>query len=749
MNRKNISILLLILILALGLRLANVGTQSLWHDEAYSANVSALALGEIFSKQISDPTPPFYYWFLHFWILLFGASETSLRFPSVLFNLAAIFMVFQFGKKYLDEKTAGIAALLFALSPYQIFYSQEARMYSLFVFLSIWSIWEFRRALDKTGWFAWIRFGVVSTLLVYTHAFGVFLLVGLNFFVLDIRLREKKNITPFWLVQIGIVGLFGLWMVPTLDRLSAIGFPFEPWSEWSHFLQTFGYFCCTGWRIPDDRLENLIVFAGSWVFISVIVSSFYFFLRTKNRELPFLWSVGLIPLLLIFSISWVKPIFVPGRYDVAFYPACALLAGYALARFHRVIQIPILIFFLGMNGYFLHSYYLEFKKSSDRELAEYLRKHVDEKDTVIFSNLTHAAANYYFPSKIQKRISFPKSELGFLSKPSLQNEGQFGVNAVDRLAKRLFTKKPADLWFVYNRSPVMNLALMERLNGGFRFEKMIPFSPGRNDNQPEALIHYSWDRNPVRAVVWPEEQLSLTLDCKDNQLCLASLENGTVDRKKIRIEVFPVDRYIHYTEFRMEGDWKISHQWNPYPPPRFNFATALVSSISRDENSSRLIGNFHFEPGFTRIWIHTLAETSYDPSGNSRASVRLEIGDSLEFLNEPSLGSLPSGWVFFPMGSVYRTQGANLPMVFSLVHNGKQARENFDLRGVILNRVDSRESKLTRNRVIAELSPQSTYKLVIPWKGEKFLVWVLTNPKTGRGFDYVLSPRLERQNPKE
>ncbi|EKE12574.1 MAG: hypothetical protein ACD_13C00166G0001, partial [uncultured bacterium] len=84
----------MVLILAVILRLVSLN-QSLWLDEATSANVAVMSLPDFFNKFIpADFHPPLYYLFLMGWSRVFGISEISLRIPSVIFGVATVYFVY-------------------------------------------------------------------------------------------------------------------------------------------------------------------------------------------------------------------------------------------------------------------------------------------------------------------------------------------------------------------------------------------------------------------------------------------------------------------------------------------------------------------------------------------------------------------------------------------------------------------------------------------------------------------------------
>lgn len=127
----------LILIISLGLRLISLN-QSLWLDEAISAQVvKTYSYSDIISKfSPSDFHPPLFYLTLKAWTSVFGFSEIALRFPSVIFSLITIYLVFKYFGFW--------PSLLLAFNPLYLYYSQEARMYSLITLLVFCSFLSFK-----------------------------------------------------------------------------------------------------------------------------------------------------------------------------------------------------------------------------------------------------------------------------------------------------------------------------------------------------------------------------------------------------------------------------------------------------------------------------------------------------------------------------------------------------------------------------------------------------------------------------
>ena len=123
-------ILIAILLIGLFLRVYDLANESMWGDEAFSIYIANLNLSQIFFYP--ENNPPLYFMILHWWINLFGDSEISIRFPSVIFGFLSIFMIYKVGNQIYDKDVGILSSLLLGLSVFHIHYSQEARTYSLY-----------------------------------------------------------------------------------------------------------------------------------------------------------------------------------------------------------------------------------------------------------------------------------------------------------------------------------------------------------------------------------------------------------------------------------------------------------------------------------------------------------------------------------------------------------------------------------------------------------------------------------------
>jgi mannosyltransferase len=140
-------LLLLILLLASFLRFYRIDAQSLWNDEGNSARIAERTLDLILEGAAGDIHPPGYYLLLHGWRALFGHSEFALRSLSTVAGLALVIFTYLLGRYLFGETTGLAAAFLGAVSPFAVYYSQEARMYALLAALSAASTYLLLRLL--------------------------------------------------------------------------------------------------------------------------------------------------------------------------------------------------------------------------------------------------------------------------------------------------------------------------------------------------------------------------------------------------------------------------------------------------------------------------------------------------------------------------------------------------------------------------------------------------------------------------
>ncbi|MGC8827339.1 MAG: glycosyltransferase family 39 protein, partial [Anaerolineae bacterium] len=215
--------LALILLLALALRLYRLDGQSLWADEGNSAALAGRPFAVIAEQAALDIHPPLYYWLLKIWCSFFGRGETALRSLSVLFSLGVVALVYALGAE-LAGPTAGLtAALLAAISPLQVYYAQEARMYMLMALWSALAAWAAWRWIVHPRWPLALVYVLAGAAGLYTHYFfpAVLLVCNLVFLAAWLERRRARSIIAWTGMQAGVLLLYLPWLGTGLSRLLA------------------------------------------------------------------------------------------------------------------------------------------------------------------------------------------------------------------------------------------------------------------------------------------------------------------------------------------------------------------------------------------------------------------------------------------------------------------------------------------------------------------------------------------------
>ncbi len=197
---------LAVLLLAAGVRFYRIDAQSLWYDEGISAFQLTRSFGDILYAASQDTHPPLYYWTLKAWSLVFGSSELSLRGLSAVWGVAAVGLTYLTGRGLFGTVAATIAAVLVAVSPLSVYYSQEVRMYSQVTALGLLAAYCYVR---RSYW----AYAAAAILTLYSQYLGIAMLAALNFHAL-ITMRKRSEWLQ-WLSANAVAALAFLPWLPT------------------------------------------------------------------------------------------------------------------------------------------------------------------------------------------------------------------------------------------------------------------------------------------------------------------------------------------------------------------------------------------------------------------------------------------------------------------------------------------------------------------------------------------------------
>jgi uncharacterized membrane protein len=160
-------------------------------DEAQSLWVSTKSVPEILKLISQDVHVPLYELILHFWVQLFGNSILAARLLSFLFFLATLPLLYRLCRAVSSRTVALLAATLFSLSPFIMWYSSEARMYTLFALVTTVNHYFFLKLIQTHGKQGKFGYFFTTVLGLYTHYFFAFLLMTQVVFLLSKQLLQR------------------------------------------------------------------------------------------------------------------------------------------------------------------------------------------------------------------------------------------------------------------------------------------------------------------------------------------------------------------------------------------------------------------------------------------------------------------------------------------------------------------------------------------------------------------------------
>lgn len=204
-GQQPLLIILLLILVGTGLRFYNLGTHSLWHDEAVTWQIANNSIIEVITQNaLQNSAPPTYVLLLRSIISILGDSEFVLRLLSAIFGVAGIPAVYALSRQFLSAPLSYFVAALVTVVYSMVKYSQEVREYSLTFLLATLLLMTFIQFLQNPTW----KKTILLTLLMVASVFvqyGLSLLIfALNIIVLIEWIRSKSklpNYVPKWIVS--------------------------------------------------------------------------------------------------------------------------------------------------------------------------------------------------------------------------------------------------------------------------------------------------------------------------------------------------------------------------------------------------------------------------------------------------------------------------------------------------------------------------------------------------------------------
>ena len=318
-----------LLALALAVRLNGLSA-TFWYDEVFSAWLSRLPLASLWAATLGDVHPPGYYLLLWLISRAVGHSEALLRVPSVLAGLALIYVIHRLALSLgLSHRAAVLAAVITAFSPFQIYYSQEARMYALLML----AVTAAALGLVERRW--WLAVGA-SWAALYLHNMavlwvGAVWVAGLGFRGWGLGFRPPGPGTAPLLAIIG--SLPALWL--TVQQVGNLGggYWIPPITSPGRVLATLDDLI---WFTPNNPF---VLATGLLTALGLLFTIYDLRFTIITPAGRFLWLVTALPLaaVVVVSLLW-QPVLI-SRSVAAAAPFFILLLTWAVTRSRRRLMV--------------------------------------------------------------------------------------------------------------------------------------------------------------------------------------------------------------------------------------------------------------------------------------------------------------------------------------------------------------------------------------------------------------------------
>ena len=189
-------LILLGFLFTLYLRVNLIENKNMWFDEIYSWNTSLYDIAGIIKAAAGDIHPPLFYIVLKGWTAIFSDSVFAMRSLSVFFSILSLVFIYRIAKDILKDDVKVFAIIiLYALSPVNIHYAQEVRMFMMNTFLCLGSVYFFMILLQNRSKRASTLFILFSVFAIYTHYFAFLVILTEGLIVLYRQIRAKSDFT--------------------------------------------------------------------------------------------------------------------------------------------------------------------------------------------------------------------------------------------------------------------------------------------------------------------------------------------------------------------------------------------------------------------------------------------------------------------------------------------------------------------------------------------------------------------------
>jgi 4-amino-4-deoxy-L-arabinose transferase-like glycosyltransferase len=399
--------LIILILTGIGVFLRSYGldNQCLWMDEVASLmDAAAFGHGGLTGLAAADHIAPLHS--ILIWLVTFVSTPTEsvLRIPSVIFGAAVVpvfgWLVYEM---FRSRRLAVTGTLLMCCSPYAIWYSQEARMYSLYLLFSVlfvalsWKVSE-----RQLGPALWVAIAGVSTLGLYTHHFMALLIFAFGLYLFG-RFGPFSTRLWWWAsTQALPIGLFAFWIYLTSEHLNQAAGTAKPmfglWVPYTLFSFSFGPTLGPSiLDIHETALASLQSYQAALVGVAALCVCYLIYrglneiLKKETRQSAIWCAIWMIvPVLLAILITQFTNVSYNPRYVIISLPPLliVLAAGVTSIVSSKGPAVGAVITFVSLTATALFNLYWNpaYAREDVRPIARMLRTDFDPNSVLVVGN---------------------------------------------------------------------------------------------------------------------------------------------------------------------------------------------------------------------------------------------------------------------------------------------------------------------------------------------------------------------------
>jgi hypothetical protein len=386
-------------------RIAYLDQKSIWWDESTTLNHIRYGFSFILTNQMKwgenlwlDNHLPLYFVFMFLFVKFAGTSDFAIRYPSAAWGVLLVVLLYSVGKTLVNKQVGILAALVGALSPFYIWFSQSARMHILVPLLGLLSVYLLWRILRGKPWPWHLAFIVTNAALLFTNILGlsVMLFEGLVVVFDWLKRRNWRVVLTFAIASLTALPVvwFGLSRAQRSIRQEMLPF--------SVIFKDVFHSYDAGLTLDAPKMQW-----WDWVFFSIFVLGMLVLVeRDRSRRVRsalFLGGYVLVTFLVLYAVPPINRHYMGSRYAVIGSPAFYLLLATGLETLRTRIRwsfvpafgLVLAIFEVSTFRYFFVPPYTLHRGHDYRSAAEYVNAHAYPGDAIVGSPYSYDAFYRY------------------------------------------------------------------------------------------------------------------------------------------------------------------------------------------------------------------------------------------------------------------------------------------------------------------------------------------------------------------